>query len=166
MAKIKERISYDKAREIVGIINDILSENGITHGVYGSYIRKEETIGDLDLLLYEKDCEKARKLLQDFDFYSRIEFYCIPEEYKESWESFALYLTGSGEFNVWIRSIAKNRGYLLNQYGLFDRKTGNLITTKEKEIFSLLGLKYIPPEKRSSRLRKEWTLNFEKSTNI
>jgi DNA polymerase (family 10) len=163
MAKVKERISYEEARKIVEKIKEILSKNGITHEIYGSFVRKEETIGDLDLLLYEKDCERARNLLKDFDFYSRIEFYCIPDEYKESWESFALYLTGSGEFNVWMRSIAKNKGYLLSQYGLYDRETGKLITNKEEEIFSHLGLNYIPPEKRIAKFRKEWRMYFKRS---
>jgi DNA polymerase (family 10) len=163
MAKVKERISYEEARKIVEKIKEILSKYGITHEIYGSFIRKEETIGDLDLLLHEKDCERAKNLLKDFDFYSRIEFYCIPDEYKESWESFALYLTGSGEFNVWMRSIAKNKGYLLSQYGLYDRETGKLITNKEEEIFSHLGLKYIPPEKRIAKFRKEWRMYFKRS---
>jgi len=163
MAKVKERISYEEARKIVEKIKEILSKYGITHEVYGSFIRKEETIGDLDLLLYEKDCERAKNLLKDFDFYSRIEFYCIPDEYKDSWESFALYLTGSGEFNVWMRSIAKNKGYLLSQYGLYDRETGKLITNKEEEIFSHLGLNYIPPEKRIAKFRKEWRMYFKRS---
>jgi len=163
MAKVKERISYEEARKIVEKIKEILSKYGITHEIYGSFIRKEETIGDLDLLLYEKDCERAKNLLKDFDFYSRIEFYCIPDEYKDSWESFALYLTGSGEFNVWMRSIAKNKGYLLSQYGLYDRETGKLITNKEEEIFSHLGLNYIPPEKRIAKFRKEWRMYFKRS---
>jgi DNA polymerase (family 10) len=163
MAKVKERISYEEARKIVEKIKEILSNYGISHEIYGSFIRKEETIGDLDLLLYEKDCERAKNLLKDFDFYSRIEFYCIPDEYKDSWESFALYLTGSGEFNVWMRSIAKNKGYLLSQYGLYDRETGKLITNKEGEIFSHLGLNYIPPEKRIAKFRKEWRMYFKRS---
>jgi DNA polymerase (family 10) len=163
MAKVKERISYEEARKIVEKIKEILSKYGITHEIYGSFIRKEETIGDLDLLLYEKDCERAKNLLKDLDFYSRIEFYCIPDEYKDSWESFALYLTGSGEFNVWMRSIAKNKGYLLSQYGLYDRETGKLITNKEEEIFSHLGLNYIPPEKRIAKFRKEWRMYFKRS---
>jgi len=163
MAKVKERISYEEARKIVEKIKEILNKYGIIHEIYGSFIRKEETIGDLDLLLHEKDCERAKNLLKDLDFYSRIEFYCIPDEYKDSWESFALYLTGSGEFNVWMRSIAKNKGYLLSQYGLYDRETGKLITNKEEEIFSHLGLKYIPPEKRIAKFRKEWRMYFKRS---
>ncbi|MDI6851274.1 MAG: hypothetical protein QMD82_04995 [bacterium] len=163
MAKVKNRIPYKEARLMVEKIKEILSKKGITHEIYGSFVREEETIGDLDLLLYEQDCEKAKKLLKGLDFYSRIEFYCIPEEYKDSWESFALYLTGSGEFNIWMRAIAKNKGYLLSQYGLFDRETGKLITTREKEIFHLLGLEYIPPKKRSIRFRNEWRAYFKKA---
>uniref|UniRef100_A0A7V5XH00 DNA polymerase beta thumb domain-containing protein n=1 Tax=Thermodesulfobacterium geofontis TaxID=1295609 RepID=A0A7V5XH00_9BACT len=87
---------------------------------------------------------------------ARLEIYYLPEEYKNSWESFALYLIGSGKFNVWLRGIAKRKNFLLNQYGLFNRDTGELIITKEKEIFEILGVRFIPYEKRKEIYKKEW----------
>lgn len=154
MAKIKERIPYKEAEKIVKIIEEKLS--GIKFGIYGSFIRKEETIGDLDILVYEKDLEKVRALLKELPFYQRIEIYSLAEEYRDAWESFALYLIGCGKFNVWLRGIAKRRGYLLNQYGLFNREEGNLVTTKEKEIFEILKIEFIPYEKRKALYSQEW----------
>ncbi|MGB9824571.1 MAG: hypothetical protein ACPLN0_00395 [Candidatus Hydrothermia bacterium] len=156
MAKISDRIPFEKAAQIVKEIKEILESNDIVFGIYGSYVRKEETIGDFDLLAFEKDCDKIRTLLRDKDYFPRIELYCIPEEYEESWETFVLYLTGSGAFNIWLRSIARNKGYLLNQYGLYERDSGRLVTTKENEIFRILSIEFIPPELRSERYKMLW----------
>lgn len=156
MAKIKERITFSESQKIVEQIEKILKKEKIKFGIYGSYIRKENTIGDIDILVNERDYEKTKNILKNFPFYERLEIYYLPEEYKDSWESFALYLVGSGKFNVWLRGIAKRKNFLLNQYGLFNRDTGELITTKEKEIFETLGVRFIPYEKRKEIYKKEW----------
>ncbi|WP_041430339.1 nucleotidyltransferase family protein [Thermodesulfobacterium geofontis] len=156
MAKIKERITFSESQKIVEQIEKILKKENIKFGIYGSYIRKENTIGDIDILVNERDYEKTKNILKNFPFYERLEIYYLPEEYKDSWESFALYLVGSGKFNVWLRGIAKRKNFLLNQYGLFNRDTGELITTKEKEIFEILGVRFIPYEKRKEIYKKEW----------
>ncbi len=54
-----------------------------------------------------------------------------------------------------MRSLAKRKGYLLSQYGLFDRKTNQRITTNEKKIFKLLGLNWIPPEQRKAKKKPQ-----------
>lgn len=137
-------------------IREILEKEKVEFGIYGSFIRREATIGDIDILVNEKDYERVKNILKNLPFYERIEIYYLPEEFKNSWESFALYLIGSGKFNVWLRGIAKRKNFLLNQYGLFNRNTGELITTKEKEIFEILGVKFIPYEKRKEIFKKEW----------
>jgi DNA polymerase (family 10) len=156
MAKIKERITFSESQKIVEQIEKILKKENIKFGIYGSYIRKENTIGDIDILVNERDYEKTKNILKNFPFYERLEIYYLPEEYKDSWESFALYLVGSGKFNIWLRGIAKRKNFLLNQYGLFNRDTGELITTKEKEIFEILGVRFIPYEKRKEIYKKKW----------
>lgn len=65
-----------------------------------------------------------------------------------NWAAMLLYATGSKEHNVRMRFIAKHRGFLLNQYGVFDEK-GKLIPAKnEREIFDLLKIKWRRPEDR------------------
>jgi DNA polymerase/3'-5' exonuclease PolX len=72
-------------------------------------------------------------------------FLCESSEYIYT----LLFATGSGDFNVRMRAIAKNQGYLLNQKGLFDKKTMEKIKIKnEKEIFSLLNMPFQLPEFR------------------
>lgn len=59
------------------------------------------------------------------------------------------YFTGSREHNIQLRSIAKKKGWKINEYGVFDMKTNKKIRTNtEADIYSLFNFPYIPPEKR------------------
>lgn len=77
-------------------------------------------------------------------------FLTRPDEY-----IFALlFATGSGKFNVRMRRLAKIRGYLLNQRGLYKKtadKSGilQLVPIKnEREVFELLNMRYLVPNDR------------------
>lgn len=71
--------------------------------------------------------------------------YVPPAEYGAA----ILYFTGSWDFNEAMRSLAKKQGLRLNQMGLFDRATGNLIHAETEEgIFRALNLVYVPPHER------------------
>lgn len=60
-----------------------------------------------------------------------------------------LHFTGPWELNKKMRSIAIMKGYKLNQYGLYDKKTKKLIKTPtEKDIFEKLGMEYLEPKYR------------------
>jgi len=64
-----------------------------------------------------------------------------------------LYSTGSKEFNIRMRAIAKKKGYLLNQKGLF-KKQSNGETRKvpelysEEDYFEKLEMDYLEPSER------------------
>ena len=62
------------------------------------------------------------------------------------------YFTGSKEHNTALRGRAKRMGFKLNEYGLFpddgDPATAPIPTLDEADIYSHLGLAYIPPELR------------------
>jgi len=60
-----------------------------------------------------------------------------------------LHFTGSKEHNTALRSRAKARGLKINEYGLW-RGDENIFCRSEEEIFSRLGLSYIPPELREN----------------
>ena len=48
---------------------------------------------------------------------------------------FMLLSYGAGrEYNVRVRALAKKRGYVLNNYGIFDRTTGKRVKGKFKEV--------------------------------
>jgi DNA polymerase/3'-5' exonuclease PolX len=61
-----------------------------------------------------------------------------------------LYATGSKDHNILMRKKAKSLGLLLNQDGLFDRKTDKLIpTSSERDIFESLEMDYKEPWERN-----------------
>lgn len=67
----------------------------------------------------------------------------------ESFFPALVYFTGSYELNQKMRKIAKNMGYKLNEYGLYDKDNNNIVLTSEQMIFDILGMEYIEPIRRS-----------------
>lgn len=65
----------------------------------------------------------------------------------DSYYSALLYFTGSGELNKKMRQIAKEKGYKLSEYGLFNKDTMVHITS-ERDIFKKLSMEYLPPRLR------------------
>ena len=59
-----------------------------------------------------------------------------------------LYFTGSYDLNQTMRLNAKKLGYKLNEYGLYNEKGKMFKVNSEKDIFDLLGMEYITPDKR------------------
>ena len=66
----------------------------------------------------------------------------------ESYYSAILYFTGSKDFNKNMRLNAIAHDYTLNEYGLYDEKNKMFKVNSEKEIFDLLGMEYLTPDKR------------------
>lgn len=75
----------------------------------------------------------------------RIDIRFVPYE---SFYSALLYFTGSGEFNKKMRNIAKEKGYKLSEYGLFDREGNRFKSKSERAIFKILDMEYLPPRLR------------------
>ncbi len=60
------------------------------------------------------------------------------------------YFTSGRDFNQMVRQQAKKMGYRLNEYGLYDLRTGKVVEglATEAEIMDKIGLGYIPMSKR------------------
>ena len=61
------------------------------------------------------------------------------------------YFTGSKAHNIALRDRALERGWKLNEYGLFDADDRSIAGATEEEIYKALGLAYIEPELRENR---------------
>jgi DNA polymerase (family 10) len=59
-----------------------------------------------------------------------------------------LHFTGSKIFNIRMRQKAKQLGYTLNQYGLFDNDGNKIKLRNEKSVFKILGFDYKEPQDR------------------
>jgi DNA polymerase (family 10) len=61
------------------------------------------------------------------------------------------YFTGSKAHNIALRDRALERGWKLNEYGLFDTNDRAIAGATEEEIYKALGLDFIEPELREHR---------------
>lgn len=149
---------------VFGQMYDESTQSG-TWAIVGSYRRGKSTVKDIDILVECPKSEFEKKILDilqqdpnyqntmhgpdivrgkfngwDFDV-SRVE--------PGQWGSYLLYRTGNAKFNMYLRALAKKKGMSLNEHGLFNRETGELIANEsEKDIFEALGLDYVEPKDR------------------
>lgn len=133
--------------------------------VAGSYRRRRETVGDLDMLAA---CGDSARVMQHFAGLEdvaevvssgttratvylhsglQVDLRAVPEE---SYGAALLYFTGSKAHNIALRGRAVKRGFKLNEYGLFDGKK-RVAGRTEQGIYRRLGLRYIEPELREDR---------------
>lgn len=145
----------------------------------GSLRRCKETIGDIDILVSAKKPElviewfislglvgqvlsqgKRKSSIVAKDSGIQVDLRVISAS---SFGSGLLYFTGSKGFNISLRKLALKKGYSLNEYGVFSlkakTKNKSLAGENEQEIFTLLGLDYIPPEMREDRGELELALS-------
>jgi len=136
--------------------------------IAGSLRRGKETIGDIDILAAAPSAGKA---MDYFARYPGMASVIAKGETKSSlllrtgvqvdlrvidsplFGAALVYFTGSQGHNIKLRTLAKNKGRKVSEYGVFtvDPKTGKekLIAAKtEKEVYVALGMEWIPPELR------------------
>jgi DNA polymerase (family 10) len=143
----------------------------------GSLRRRKETIGDLDIVVLA--APKARKsIVSAFTRMPGASRTLAAGESKASilmkdptiqvdirlvsaheLGAAMLYFTGSKEHNIHLRIMAREKGWKINEYGLFDAVSGKrLAGSTEEEMYQALGLPYIPPELREERGEIEWAM--------
>lgn len=133
--------------------------------VAGSYRRRRDTIGDLDILVTSKHGAAVGEKLVGYDNVAevlahgptrttvmlrsgiQVDVRAVPEP---SYGAALLYFTGSKAHNIALRGIANGRKWKLNEYGLFSGKR-RIAGATEEEVYKKLGLAYIPPEMREDR---------------
>ncbi|MBI2462884.1 MAG: DNA polymerase/3'-5' exonuclease PolX [Candidatus Spechtbacteria bacterium] len=130
----------------------------------GSLRRRQETVGDLDFIVFStKPAEVIKKFLKfpvvkhvysqgqhkalvrlDSDIDADISVMS-----SESLGSALIAWTGSKQHNISIRTLAEKKGWLLNDYGLWKGKV--LLASKtEEDVYKKLGMDFIPPEIRNA----------------
>ncbi len=133
--------------------------------VAGSYRRKKDTVGDLDILVTAR---KPAQIIEHFVTFPDIKTVISKGQTRstvilssdiqvdlraveeESYGSALHYFTGSKAHNIAIRSIALKAGLKINEYGVF-RGEKRIAGRSEDEIFSAVGLPFIEPELRENR---------------
>jgi DNA polymerase (family 10) len=133
--------------------------------VAGSYRRKKETVGDLDILV---TCNAASLVKERFLSYEsvgeilsqgetrcsvrlrdglQVDLRVVPEE---CYGAALHYFTGSQAHNIAIRRLGVERGLKINEYGVF-KGEARIAGKKEEDVFESVGLPYIEPELREDR---------------
>jgi DNA polymerase (family X) len=133
--------------------------------VAGSYRRRKETVGDLDILV---TCGHSNAVMEAFVNYEdvakvlaqgdtkssvvlrsglQVDLRVVPEE---SYGAALHYFTGSKAHNIAIRQLGVKKGLKINEYGVFEGE--NRVAGKtEAEVFQMVDLPYIEPELRENR---------------
>lgn len=156
---------HDALPAAEAIVTKLSKVPGVAHcDAAGSIRRRQETIGDIDLLLTSA---KPAAAIAAFKALPEIEE--IAEEgptrlavrYRmgmggdlrvlrpNEYGSALLYFTGDKRHNILLRERAASMGMKLSEYGLFRGKTRVACETEE-DVYARLGLDWIPPELRTA----------------
>jgi len=130
----------------------------------GSLRRWKDTIKDIDILATSKD---PKKVMQVFIHLLQVKEVLMKGPTKSSiitnegiqvdlrvveensFGAALAYFTGSKNHNIRLREMAAKKGFKINEYGVFDAKTGRKIGGKgEIDIYTSLDLPFVPPELR------------------
>jgi DNA polymerase (family 10) len=131
----------------------------------GSFRRRRESVGDLDLLVCGGDAAQVMKAFTTHESVADVlghgdtkssvrltsglqaDLRVVPEA---SFGAALLYFTGSKEHNIELRKLAIDKGWSLNEYGLTQGERV-VAARSEEDVYRALGLAWIPPELREMR---------------
>lgn len=135
--------------------------------ILGSYARGKPMSKDIDILIIDFDIQDILNQIYKYaneeavlrygkimysGIFKKDKQYFIIDIYKakkdEKYTSIQ-YFTGSKEFNIALRSLALSKDITLNQHEMYNFNTKEKYNIKsEKDIFDILGIRYVPPYKR------------------
>jgi len=127
--------------------------------VGGSYRRKQETVGDIDVLAIAKNPKQAMDYFVNLPEAGQVVAHGVTKSAirlnngiqvdllvvpPKSWGAAMIYFTGDLAHNIKMRKIAIDKGWKLSGTGLYKGK--KLIAgISEEEVYKKLGLKQVPP---------------------
>jgi len=133
--------------------------------VAGSYRRRRDTVGDLDVLATAPAGAAIGEKLTKYENVARVvangptrttvllrsglqvDLRVVPEK---RYGAALLYFTGSKAHNIALRGLANQRGWKLNEYGLFHGER-TIAGKTEEDVYKKLGLAFVQPELREDR---------------
>ena len=163
----KPRTRLIEAEEIASPLVEYLKKaEGIKDIVIaGSYRRRKETVGDLDILITAKKGAPIMDHFTDYDevdevvskgktrstVYLRsgmqVDLRVVPQV---SFGAAQHYFTGSKAHNIEVRKLGIKKGYKINEYGVF-KGDERIAGETEKSVYGSVDLPYIEPELREDR---------------
>jgi DNA polymerase (family 10) len=157
------RMLLSEALFLSEILIQYFAGKGITVEAAGSLRRGKSTVGDIDLLSTKENSQEVLASFPDVEKVLekgptrasvvlnkgvQIDIRIVkPDEYGAA----LVYFTGSKEHGIALRNLAIDRDWKLNEYGIFEAKSGKRLAGKtETEVYGKLGLEFIPPELREN----------------
>jgi DNA polymerase (family 10) len=161
--RLKWILAEQRARDMVAYLERATGIERVE--VAGSFRRRKETVGDLDILV---TCRQGPPVMDHFTAHEdvrevvskgrtratvvlrsglQVDVRVVP---KVSYGAALQYFTGSKAHNVAVRRRAVDRSLKINEYGVF-RGEKRLAGRSEEEVYQAVGLPYIPPELREGR---------------
>ncbi len=151
---------------VLELIEKIHSASTIDQGeVAGSFRRRRETVGDLDLLVTSTTPEKVMAGFVGLPEIKEVKLQGptratvvygtgiqvdLRVEAPAAFGAALLYFTGNKDHNIHLRTLARQRGLKINEYGVF-RSTERIAGATEKDVYATLSLPWIPPEIRENQ---------------
>jgi len=152
--------AWEIAEEVIAYLKDHAPIEKISPA--GSLRRMREDVGDIDILAVSSEPSRVREAFTKMPIVEQV---VLAGETKAtvirrggvqidlrivepaSWGAALQYFTGNKDHNIHLRSMAQNRGWKLNEYGLFESDRP-IAGETEEGIYSALGLRWMPPELR------------------
>jgi len=161
----ERRIKLIEAEQRAGPLVDYLKKTkGVKDIVIaGSFRRRKETVGDLDILV---TCKKGANLMERLVSYDDVTDVVskgktrstvilrsglqvdVRVVAKVSYGAALHYFTGSKAHNIAVRKLAVGRDLKINEYGVFNKKDERVAGRTEEEVYAQVDLPYIEPELR------------------
>ena len=161
--RFRRRDAEEMAEPLVALLREV---DGVDQAaIAGSYRRRKETVGDLDILVA---CADAGPVMRRFVAYDDVTRVLSQGDTRASVilkgglqvdlravqpESFGAalhYFTGSQAHNIRVRQLGQERGLKVNEYGVFQGEH-RVAGQTEAEVFDAVGLPGIVPELREDR---------------
>lgn len=163
LQSFEKRLLLPEAEGVFQKLASYFGALGVEVVMAGSLRRGKSTVGDLDLLSTDvgvvdaiKGCPGVVQIIESGPRRTSVKLedgvqVDVRQFTEEEYGAALVYFTGSKDHNIALRSLALDRGWKLNEYGLFDRSGGRLAGRTEEEVYGELGMSYVPPELRENR---------------
>lgn len=180
IAKRPQRFKLLDADQLVRPLIEYLRRGGGIDQleVAGSYRRRMETVGDIDILAASNSPEAVMQRFQTYPEVARVvaagttrgtvvlrsglqvDLRILPQR---SYGAALHYFTGSKAHNIAVRTLGVERGLRISEYGVFRVPKGKKAEevgveegeriggAREEEVFKAVGLDWVPPELRENR---------------
>ncbi|MDN7632631.1 DNA polymerase/3'-5' exonuclease PolX [Burkholderia cepacia] len=156
----------DAAHALLPLLERLRAIAGVGKAVpAGSFRRRRETVGDLDILVTARDPQAVADAFVGYGEVARVLAHGKTKSSvvlasglqvdlrvvdADAFGAALVYFTGSKAHNIALRRIAQAGGLKINEYGVF-RGDERIAGATEASVYAAIGLHEVPPELREDR---------------